>query len=117
MILLNGCHHFLPEFSLNEVPQANNSLIFIDNIGEGTYALRCHTTRRPCCKWPVFGEWYFPDGTSVSNKLSGGDFYRNRDNDGGVMLNRRNNAQSPKGRFKCSIPDNQGVVTHISVVI
>ena len=44
----------------------------------------------------------------VSVRASGQDFYRNRDNNGGVILNRRNNANLPNGKYKCYIPGTDG---------
>ena len=84
----------------------------LTDIGEGDDALLCLTNNTQCCRGPDnlngggLGEWYFPDGTLVP---SGNTFsiYRNR-NRSTVQLNRRNNAQSPTGVYRCEIPDASG---------
>lgn len=108
---------FLLALFLDGTLYANNSAIFIDEIGEDTLSLKCHTTRPNCCKENVQGEWYYPDGSLVPTRGAGQDFYRNRDDDGYVRLNRRNNAQSPRGVYYCVLPDIRGVLTRISVFI
>lgn len=42
--------------------------------------------------------------SQMSIRASTDNFYRNRDNSGGVILNRRNNAMGPNGQYKCVIP-------------
>lgn len=36
------------------------------------------------------------------------NFYRNRDDSGNVKLNRRNNAQGPRGTYVCVVLDSRG---------
>ena len=75
-------------------------------IGEGRNALLCITSKIDCCKntkVPSTREWYFPNGTSVKIEGRRLSFYRDRD-PSIVRLNRRNNAASPTGIFKCAIP-------------
>ena len=92
----------------------NNSVVFISYIGEGdSFALLCRTDNTQCCRMRdnlpdrvAFGQWFFPNGDEVGN--DDGDFFRNR-GEGIVRLNRRNNARSPTGRYRCEIPDASGV--------
>ena len=51
-------------------------------------------------------EWFFPNGSSVSNKGSGDDIYRGK-GPSFVRLQRRNNAQTT-GIFHCEVPDANG---------
>ena len=88
----------------------NNSIISVTDIGEGRKALLCITNVTDCCRGGdnhvisrSMREWHFPDGSSVSIKGTGQSFYRDR-NASIVRLNRRDNATSPNGIFRCIIP-------------
>ena len=82
----------------------DNAIINIMDIGEHDSALICQTNLRPCCKISRAGEWYYPNGTAVPIEGRQQDFYRNRDDNGTVRLNRRNNANYPVGVYRCEIP-------------
>ena len=89
----------------NQYP--NNSILNIEDIGEYEYALACQTDRRPCCRYSYrLGEWYYPNGSRVPISGVGAPFYRNRNNEGQVLLNRRNHeADYSTGLFCCVLPD------------
>ena len=80
----------------------------LENIGEGDSSLLCVTNRDGCCssqEGGAAGEWHFPNnGSTVGTNNGGGSFYRNR-GPSVVRLNRRHNAMSPTGVFRCEIPD------------
>ena len=90
----------------------------ITDIGEGDdAALLCVTDSTECCASPhTVGEFYYPDGSEVRIRASPDSMYRNS-GDGFIRLNRRNNALSPLGRYRCAIPDSQGVMRNIYVNI
>ena len=95
--------------SLRGTTFSNNSVVSITDIGDGEDALLCHTDNTQCCRVRdnlpdrvAFGLWFFPNGDEVGN--DDGDFFRNR-GESIVRLNRRNNAHSPTGRYRCEIPD------------
>lgn len=105
--------------SLGGTTLANNSVVVIADIGDGRAVpprsppLICTTTFTPCCGTQPnrHGEWYYPDGTMVQNKvMSNTNIYRDRtdngtDTDGSVRLNRRNgNARTPTGIYICTLP-------------
>lgn len=94
---------------LRGVQYPNNSVFSITDIGEGSNALICQTDRIHCCKQERIGEWYYPNGTTVPIEGGGYGFYRNREGNGTVRLNRRNNAVSSTGLFHCEVPDANGV--------
>ena len=97
------------KLTLRGVQYPNGSIINIREIGENDSALICQTNRRPCCHSPYrAGEWYFPNGSNLTNDVSGRDLYRNRGNGGKVRLNRRNNAFFPTGIYHCEVPDASG---------
>ena len=88
----------------------------MSDIGEGEDALLCFTNSSNCCSSVSGGEFYFPDNTAVRIKGSGDDFYRNRGNQS-VSLNRRNNAMTPIGQYRCEIPDANGITQNMLITI
>ena len=86
---------------------ANNSLVNLEDIGEGDCALICYTNASGCCKSSRAGEWYFPDDSVVKTSGAMEDFYRSRE-EMMVSLNRRNDATSPTGIYCCDIPGSNG---------
>ena len=88
----------------------NNSIVAINDIGEGENALLCVTDNPDCCKPPngdtSQGEFYYPDNTAVGFS-STNSLYRNRDTQV-VRLNRRNGTPSTTGIYRCEIPDSTG---------
>ena len=71
-------------FILRSKPYQNNSLVLLEDIGEGHDALFCIANLTACCQPPyslsVKGNWYFPNGTQVPSTDSQWGFYR----DGGT---------------------------------
>ena len=99
----------------NGVVYENNSEIYITNVGEGSFALSCRTSLTGCCKSPPVGEWYYPDGQIVNVRRFEEDYYRNRDEEGNVYLNRRNSPQLPRGIYRCTLPDQNGLMVTLHV--
>ena len=96
-------------FRLGERVFRNESNCPISLIGEGdAAALYCITDKVQCCASQHLGEFYYPDGSLVNIRASGDSFYSNR-GVGYIRLNRRNGAISPRERYKCVIPDSNGV--------
>ena len=106
-------------FSLNGTTYQNNSLVTLEDIGEGDAALLCLTNAIDCCRPPytgamggVRGNWYFPNGTRVpsendnSTTNEGLDFYSTR-GDMRVFLHRRRGGED--GVYRCEIPDENNV--------
>ena len=95
----------------------NNSIVTITDIGTGSAALLCTTTKPGCCssRNPET-QWYFPNGTAVLNRGLGGEYYRTRNSlDFGerttprsVQLHRKPGGTS-SGIFHCDIVDVSGV--------
>ena len=110
-------------FQLSGVFYGNNSNVAIGDIGEEDDALLGITDNTQCCRGTditstnavPLGHWYFPDGTQVQDGLdTSSDIYRNRA-PSVVRLNRRNNATSPTGVYRCEIPDANGTNQSIFV--
>ena len=81
----------------------------LENIGEGDDALLCMTNLTTCCRPPYTGEngsalgdWYFPNGTAVSDSSNQSDFHTTR----GQMVVRMNRRRGGvEGIYRCEIPD------------
>ena len=90
----------------------------LTEIGEGRNTLLCITNKTDCCKDTNEGDrqWYFPNNGLVRIKGSSDDFYRDRSRNV-VRLNRRNNAMSPTGIFRCDIPSSVHMSNNIYIGI
>ena len=98
---------------------ANNNEVLLTEIGEGDNALLCVTNNTQCCRGSdndggALGWWYFPNGSTPRGSASGNSVFRSRAL-GVLQLNRRNNAQSPTGVYRCEIPDASGSNQNIFV--
>ena len=102
-------------FSLRNMTYQNNSLVALEDIGEGDNALHCRTDQTACCQHPysttILGNWFFPNGTVIPDAIINAngtqwDFYRNR----GQMVVRMNRRKAGvTGVHSCTIPDVLGV--------
>ena len=104
-------------FSLNGTIYQNNSVVTLENIGEGDDALHCITNLRNCCRLshtdqPVLGNWFFPNGTRVPSSDSEWDFHRDR-GQSVVHLHRRRGGE--EGIYRCEIPDIEHVTQTIYI--
>ena len=94
-------------FSLNGTTYHNNSIVFLEDIGERDNALDCISNQTTCyqtCKT----DWFFPNGTRVPSRVEKWDFYRTR-RQMVVRLNRRRGGE--EGIYCCEISDSVNV-TH-----
>ena len=106
-------------FTFKGATLSNNSLVTLDDIGEGDDALRCMTDNISCCRPPftqnlsqsALGNWFFPNGTRVP---SSGNIHRTRD-DMVVLLHKRRGEVD--GVYYCVVPDKEGIeqTTYIGV--
>ena len=101
----------------------NDGYIAFDLLDSGG-KIMCNTNYSNCCNSgsdgqgstvrPPLGNWYFPDGSTVSSRNEIGDatpsFVRNR-GDKVVRLFRVATMSSPpqRGRFHCVVPNNQSI--------
>ena len=123
--MLLSCVCIAVQLQLGDQTYSSNSEVLLTDIGEGDEALLCLTDNTQCCRashnpnGEGLGEWYFPDGTPVPPGNTN-SIYRKRDNST-VQLNRRNNAESPTGVYRCDVPDasgtNQSIYIHLKTGI
>ena len=103
-------------FSLRGTTYHNNSIVTLEEIGEGDNALLCVTDLTACCRPPftdsiersALGNWWFPNETRVPSSGVRWDFHRTR-GQSAVLLQRRGGGA--EGIYRCDIPDEMNV-TH-----
>ena len=96
-----------PAAVLRGTPYQNNSIVTLEDIGEGDDALLCITNRTACCRPPyTAGNWFFPNGSRVPSSGDQWGFHRTR-GQMVVRLNRRRGGE--EGIYRCEIPDAMNV--------
>ena len=91
-------------FSLKGITYQNNSIVTLEDIGEGGDALLCMTDVTDCCQphlGRALGNWFFPNGTRVPSSGNQWDFHRSR-GESVVRLQRRRGGVD--GIYRCVIP-------------
>ena len=103
-------------FSFNGTIYQNNSLVTLEDIGEGDGGLLCITDLTACCRPPytvqTIGNWYFPNGTRVSSSGKNRDFHRTR-GDMTVLLHRSRGGED--GVYSCVVPDALNVTQSVYI--
>ena len=107
-------------FTLNGTMYQNNSIVSLEDIGEGDNALLCLTDKPACCRLPytngtgqnAIGNWFFPNGTRVPSSGVQWDIHRTRGNMR-VPLHRRKGGVT--GIYSCVIPDATNVTQTIYI--
>ena len=119
--MCHALHLYIPHYSfpaavLRGTPYKNNSIVILENTGEGDEALLCITNITACCRPPysggAIGNWFFPNGTRVPSPGSNWDFHRTRGQMVVGMHRRRGGAQ---GIYRCEIPDTFGFTQTIYI--
>ena len=105
-------------FELKGMVYANNSAVPMLNIGKGENALLCRTNKKECCGTPPnrYGEFYYPNGIRIPVAKQKHGFYRDRGQQV-IRLNRREEVASPRGKYRCEIPDGDGVTQKIYITL
>ena len=106
-------------FSLRGTNYQNNSIVTLDDIGQGGDALHCLTDLTACCQArstsgnrTVQGNWFFPNGTRVPSSGIQWDFHRTR-GQSVVLLQRRRGGE--EGIYSCEISDAMNVTQTIYI--
>ena len=108
-------------FSLNGITYQNNSIVILEDIGDGDNALLCKTNQIPCCRpphsgemGPALGNWFFPNGTRVLSSGNNWHFYRTRSQMVILLHHRRGGVE---GIYRCEIPDTFGFTQTIYIKV
>ena len=104
--------------TLNDVQYTNNSVVNITDIGTGSAALICTSTRPGCCLSTDGSHWYSPDGSAIERTDT--TYYRTRTvgaQGGGTVRLNRNSGATTTGVFHCDILDANGDLQSIYVGI
>ena len=106
-------------FLLNGTTYHNNSIVTLEDIGEGDDALLCLTDLTACCRPPftsigqqASGSWFFPNGTRVPSSVFQWDIHRTR-GQSVVRLERRRGGE--EGIYSCIIPDTMNVIQNLYI--
>ena len=98
----------------------NNSIVNIANVGINENGLYCVTNKQQCCRSSdggASGEWYLP-GQASAIPGSGAqliDNFKKKRGPSTVLLNRRNNAMSPIGLYRCEVVDVTNVLQSVYI--
>ena len=108
----------------NDNVLANNSAIFISDIGSADNILQCVTDRMSCCGHPnISGNWFYLDGNvvpSVIGRCSRATAFGRTRESGGTIINLHrvsDDVMMPTGQYCCVVPDATGVNQWACVVI
>ena len=99
-------------FSLRGTTYQNNSIVTLEDIGEGDAALLCLTDQTACCSHPTLADWFFPNGTGVPSSGYQWEFYKIRGQSVASLHRRRGGVN---GIYSCMIPDASGVLQTIYI--
>ncbi len=92
----------------------NNSLIFLESVGDSDdTSLLCITTNPFCCETNRSGSWFSPQGDALlENSSSSADLYQSWGDDQSIRLSRLSNSsleELEEGLYRCEIPDRDGI--------
>ena len=93
-------------FSLKGTTYQNNSIVTLEEIGQGGDVLLCITNYTACCSSPEMGNaienWYFPNGSRVPGSGSQSSFFRSR---GQMAISMHRRRGGVEGIYRCVITD------------
>ena len=104
-------------FSLKGITYQNNSIVTLEDIGEGDDALLCITDVTDCCRSvdvgeSVLGNWFFPNETRVPSSGRMWEFHRTR----GASVVRMHRARGgAEGLYRCEIPNTPNITQSIYI--
>ena len=105
--------------TLRGTTYCNNSIVILEDIGEGGDALLCITKLTACCRSSdtggirsALGNWFFPNGTRVLSSGNQWDFYRTI---GQMMVHLNRRRGGAEGIYHCQIPDTMNVTQTIYI--
>ena len=98
-----------PVFLFRGTTYQNNSLVTLEDLGEGDDALHCITNDTDCCVRAfiredgrvVYGNWFYPNDTRVQSSDVEWDFFRTR---GESVVNLQRRRGGDMGIYRCQLP-------------
>ena len=103
-------------FSLRGTTYQNNSIVFLEDIGEDDDALLCVTNRTETNSSIAFGDWFFPNGTTVPSEVANNQYQQDIYSDRGQMVVRMHRRRGgEEGIYHCEIPDAMNVTQTIYI--
>ena len=100
---------------LHEEDIANNTLVFLDDLGENqTSTLSCTTSDSNCCSESEtnFG-WFYPNGTRLGSMEEGHSLYLTAESGAFRLHYMREASDSPPGGiYRCVVPSNSATVKY-----
>ena len=103
-------------FLLKNTTYQNNSIVLLEDIGEGDCALLCTTDLVNSCQTPenrsVQGNWFFPNGTRFPVFGASWDFYRTKSQ---MMVHLHRRRGGVDGVYRCEIRDSTCVFQTIYI--
>ena len=99
-------------FSIRNTTYQNNSLVTLEDIGQGVNALLCITNLNACCLHTYGGNWFFPNATKVPSGGNQSDFFRTR---GQMVVRLNRNKGEEEGIYRCEIPDSTNALQIIYI--
>lgn len=94
----------------------NNSVVLREEIGEGDKALICQTLSDSQCGHRSLLQMFFPNKTEILAEGNGRTMFTTR-GDGQILINRRDDDESPLGTYCCQVPDGEGGVQKIFIKV
>ena len=101
-------------FTLRNTTYQNNSIVILEDIGEGDDALLCKTNQIACCRPQNTSfrvNWFFPTGTRVPSH-NVWNIYRTR---GQMVVRLHRREGGVEGMYRCEIPDAMNVTQTIYI--
>ena len=111
-------------FLLTGKTYQNNSIVMLEDIGDGDDALLCVIDQTACCRKPytdalgsVMANWFFPNGTGVPSSIVNTskeqwDIYSTR---GWIVVGLHRREGGEDGVYRCEIPDAMNVIHTIYI--
>ena len=103
-------------FWLRGTTYLNNSIVTLEDIGEGDDALLCVTDQTACCQHPytlvLLGNLFFPNGTRVPSSGANWDLHRTR---GQMVVYLHHRKGGVNGIYSCVVPNAMNVTQTIYI--
>ena len=94
-------------FLLKGTTYQNNSLVTLEDIGQGDSSLDCKTNQTTdTCYQPCKKNWFFPNETRVPSGGQKWCFYRTRSD---MVVSMHNRGGGMDGIYRCEIPESMKV--------